>query len=422
MSLSMSLGRASLRRVLESKLRAEIAASRGGLRRGAEGSATLPLSGLPPSGLPASPWPESLRLFGEGPEAERLDCDSLERLWLAGAVNEMFHIHETGIEDYLVVRPSLGEWLDILEASWGARPERLTFTTSGSTGAPKRCTHLVTDLVEEVEALATLLPGRGRIVSTVPAHHIYGILFTAFLAEHLELPVWDAAAVGPGALAGALRCDDLLVSFPDRWRYLEQSIPRFPDGLIGTTSTAPCPAWLIDRLVQKGMAAVIEIYGSSETGGIGTRTRPDEPYTLLPYWAPVRPADGTAGAVRLARTSGREVTTMDHLDFCDARRFTVAGRADAAVQVGGLNVFPERIAERLRTHPAVTDAAVRLMRPDEGTRLKAFIVLAPGVPEEDVRPTIARWIEAEFAAVERPKALTFGSALPRTGMAKAGDW
>lgn len=414
----MRLSRETLKRILESKLRAEIAASRGG--RG--GSASAGFARLPPS-----PWPEGLRLFGDAPDGQGLECDSLERLWLAGAVNEMFHIHETGIEDYLVARPSLGEWLDILEASWGRNPERLTFTTSGSTGAPKRCTHPVADLVEEVEALAGLVPGRRRIVSTVPAHHIYGVLFTAFLAEHLDVAVWDATEAGPGALAAALRADDLLVSFPDRWRYLEQSIPRFPDGLIGTTSTAPCPAWLLERLVEKGLGAVIEIYGSSETGGIGTRARPHEPYTLLPFWTPVAGSHAGAGpqagaAVELVRRSGRRVAPMDRLVFCDDRRFTVEGRADAAVQVGGINVFPHRVAERLRGHPAVSDAAVRLMRPDEGTRLKAFIVLAPGFSQEEAGPSIAGWIEAELPTAERPKALAFGSALPRTDLGKASDW
>ena len=408
----MRLSRDALRRILESKLRAEIAASRGTSRSGSNQGAPL---------LP-SPWPESLRLFGVAPEGEQgLDCDSLERLGLAGAVNEMFHIHETGIEDYLLARPSLGDWLDILEASWGSNPERLTVTTSGSTGAPKRCTHLVADLAEEAQALANLVPGRWRIVSTVPAHHIYGLLFTAFLAEHLGVPVWDALEAGPGALP-AMREGDLLVSFPDRWRYLERSIPRFPEGVVGVTSTAPCPAWLVESLVEKGIEAVIEVYGSSETGGVGTRARPGEPYTLLPCWTRMGASDGALSCVDFVRASGRRASVMDRLRFCDERRFTIEGRADCAVQVGGLNVFPELVAQHLRRHPAVADAAVRLMQPHEGSRLKAFIVLVPGIFEDDASRSIPRWIDDEFVAVERPKALTFGSALPRCAMGKAVDW
>jgi long-chain acyl-CoA synthetase len=33
------------------------------------------------------------------------------------------------------------------------------------------------------------------------------------------------------------------------------------------------------------------------------------------------------------------------------------------VQVGGVNVFPERVRQVLLEHPLVVDAAVRLMRP-----------------------------------------------------------
>lgn len=78
----MVLMRSTLAQVLESKLRAEISGSR---RR--PGQAADP--------LPCSPWSEDVHLFGDS-SGDGLDCDSLERLWLAGAVNEMFHVHEIG--------------------------------------------------------------------------------------------------------------------------------------------------------------------------------------------------------------------------------------------------------------------------------------------------------------------------------------
>jgi long-chain acyl-CoA synthetase len=54
-----------------------------------------------------------------------------------------------------------------------------------------------------------------------------------------------------------------------------------------------------------------------------------------------------------------------------------AGRAEGAVQVGGVNVFPDVVGRVLTAHSGVAQAAVRLMRPEEGTRLKAFVVPQP---------------------------------------------
>jgi 4-coumarate--CoA ligase (photoactive yellow protein activation family) len=397
------LSRPALARILESKLRAELAAARG-------------RSGAPPPALPPAPWPEDMPLDEGG-----LGADSLERLWLAGAVNEMFHLHEAGLEESLLGSPLLGDWLDRAGEALRAAG-RVTFATSGSTGAPKRCAHALPDLLEEVEALAALLPGRGRVVSTVPAHHIYGFLFTALLPDRLGAPVAPAGT--------SLESGDLVVSFPERWLFLERSVERFPPDVTGTTSTAPCPAWLPEALAARGLAGLLEIYGSSETAGIGTRRWPDPAYTLLPHWRFAGPASGpdpdldqSPRPLELVRRSGARATTMDGLVPEGERRFTLGGRVDGAVQVGGVNVQPAAVGARLRDHPGVRDAAVRLMRPEEGSRLKAFVVPSdPAADREALRAALGAWIDAHLAAAERPRALSFGAELPRNPMGKPADW
>ena len=82
---------------------------------------------------------------------------------------------------------------------------------------------------------------------------------------------------------------------------------------------------------------------------------------------------------------------------------------------------PAAVAAGLREHPLVDDARVRLMRPDEGTRLKAFVVPAAEITDER-RAELERWLRTTFSAPERPTALTFGPALPRTAAGKDADW
>ena len=100
-------------------------------------------------------------------------------------------MHESGIEDYLLVRQTLGEWTHIAQTSLSRFSARLTFRTSGSTGVAKSCSHQLDALWQEVREIAPLLKGTRRIFSAVPRHHIYGFLFTMLLPAALGLDAGD---------------------------------------------------------------------------------------------------------------------------------------------------------------------------------------------------------------------------------------
>lgn len=135
------------------------------------------LAHLRPGGtVDPPPWPADLLLDEQG-----LGLDSLERLSVASALNEALHLHDSGVEDLLLVRRRFGEWVHLAGMGLDHAGQRMTFRTSGSHGAPKPCTHALALLEQEVDFLATLLDGRRRVFSAVPAHHIYGFLFTVLL-------------------------------------------------------------------------------------------------------------------------------------------------------------------------------------------------------------------------------------------------
>lgn len=401
------LSRRALSAVLQSLLAAELRVARG--RAGAD--LRLP-RGLPPA------WPESLPIGGAG--ADGLGCDSLEVLWLAAAVNEMFHLHEVGGEADLPGDATFGDWIDRVEAAWRAGVDTITLSTSGTTGQPKRFPHAGEALLTEAAYLARLFRDRRRVVSLVPAHHAYGILFAALLPDALGVPGVDATSLGASELARTLAPGDLVVTFPERWRWLERSLPGWPEDVAGVVSTAPCPPSLIAALHGRGLSAMTEVYGASETAGIAVRHWPDAAYTLMPHWDFAVPLDDDAPEIR--HRSGRCVGLPDRIQAREGRRFRLAGRRDGAVQVGGTNVHPDRVADRLRGRPGVRDAVVRLMRPDEGARLKAFVVPEAGADLAALRDALSDWIQAELPAAERPTAITFGPDLPTNPMGKRSDW
>jgi acyl-coenzyme A synthetase/AMP-(fatty) acid ligase len=199
------------------------------------------------------------------------------------------------------------------------------------------------------------------------------------------------------------------------------------------TATSPCPPDVLHNLItpRQGrerplLTAITEIYGSTETSGMGMRCDGGEWYELFACWESLIDVEGVRRIKRVNRDGpyGQPMPLPDIVVWHDARRFRPERRSDNAVQVGGVNVYPEKIAAIIRSHPLVRDCAVRLMRPEEGTRLKAFIV--PAMPVEQATDSFGKdfhsWLTASLETASRPKRITFGDKLPVTAVGKAADW
>ncbi len=390
-----------LQRVVADLLAAELAALRPGRQ------------------LQAPPWPAAFDLRRD------LGADSLELMGLASALETQLHLHGSA-DAPLLARTRLADWLAAARAGLDADGSALTFRTSGSSGAPKPCTHPLALLWQEVEALARLLPGRRRIVSLVPAHHIYGFLFTVLLPRRLGIDtICDLRDHAPAALAARLMPGDLVIGYPDVWRAVGQAAGPLAPDVVGVTSTAPCPPEVARAALATGLTRLVQIYGSSETAGVGWRDAPEGGYTLFPYWSREVQADLQAeGLVRQWPDGTRRPAALqDRLVWQDDGRFQPDGRIDQAVQVGGVNVFPGYVADVLRLHPAVLDASVRRMRPDEGQRLKAFVVVKEGAAADAaLQAALHAWLRERLTAPECPAAYSFGPRLPRGASGKLADW
>lgn len=355
--------------------------------------------------LPGSrDWADETPIGEEG-----LGLDSLERLGALGALAEVF-----GLDDAtLPTQPArcVGDWVDWVIDGHPPSGRRITIRTSGSTGPSVTCTHALSDLVDEARYFSQRLTDRRRVVALVPAHHLYGLIWTALLPDILGI------SVVTGAIGTALDLTpgDLVVAVPDQWQALRMLIRQFPSDIVGVSSAAPLQRPLADALRAAGLAGLFDIYGSSETGGIAIREHPATTYDLLPRWCLSPSGDDW----ELTDKHGGRYALPDHIERTGERRIRPVGRRDGVVQVGGHNVRPTHVAETLRRIDGVADAAVRL---HENGRLKAFIV-----PEDDRDPTeLAKVIEDSMAASlsvpERPRSLRFGPALPRNAMGKLADW
>ncbi len=370
----------------------------------------------------ASAWPDTATV---DEEAGGLGVDSLARLAIVERVNQFFGLHETGAEDYLLVRRSLGEWAEIVAASF--RPPlrdawtAVTFQSSGSTGAPKAITHAMAALDEEVAVWAGLFSSARRILACAPPHHIYGFLFTVMLPERLGAELVDARAWPPSAVARRAAAGDVIVATPFVWAHMLSGGARFASGVEGVSSGAPTPPELAAAVRDAGLAQLTEVYGSSETAGVGWRCDPQAPFTLMEYWR----RDGTDGLIRSRPDSECATPTPDHLAWEGDRHFRPLKRRDGAVQIGGVNVFPDQVRAVLCDHPDVTAAAVRVDEAGRGAgraRLKAFVVWRDGASPDDAAASLDAHCAARLPAPARPASYRFGSALPVNAMGKPCDW
>lgn len=368
--------------------------------------------------LPAPPWPGTLDLTRD------LGVDSLERHALASTLATALHMDHAGLDQQLLTLPTLADWAACARRSLAISDQQYTFRTSGSSGLPKLCTHRAQWLWQEAHHLASLLPQPKRILYAVPAHHIYGFLFTLLLPQTLGLRrvlLADVRATLPARLPELAEEGDLVIAYPDYWAACAASTRPFPPGVNGVTSTAPCADHVAWQLESAGLASLLQVYGSSETAGVGWRGAAAAAYTLFPYWRAGTPDQGDL--VRTLPGGGEHVcASPDRLEWRDARRFMPAGRVDEAVQVGGVNVHPAQIAALLKRHPGVRDAAVRLMRADEGRRLKAFVLPRAGADGAALKLALARWVREQLAPAECPVSFTLGSQLPTNSQGKLADW
>lgn len=364
------------------------------------------LSQHPDAFPPLPPWPEDFDF------ADQLGADSLDRLSAATALSAQLRLDRAGLADVLLARRHLAGWVDVAEASLARASETLQFRSSGSQGAPVWREHRLARFAAEIEAFLPVFgAGIERIIALVPAHHIYGFLFTVLLPARLGIPVLDLRAASPGSVAAQIGAGDVIVGHPLWWRSFAAAGGACAPAL-GLVSTAPCPPETAEAVRGTGLARLIEIYGSTETAGIGWRSAGAGAFTLLDTWQPG--PDGT-----LLDDHGAAVTPPDWLDWQAARRFTVRGRKDGQVQIAGVNVDLAEVRACLMGVPGVADVALRLA---ETGRLKAFIVPTPGADETLLRQALEAVAKARLAAPARPASWTFGPHLPISETGKPADW
>jgi acyl-coenzyme A synthetase/AMP-(fatty) acid ligase len=307
----------------------------------------------------------------------------------------------------------------------------LEFFTSGSTGTAKRIVKPLAMLDREIATLDVLwgtTTGRRPALATVPFRHIFGLTFHLLwplatgrpFASHVD-DLWEKLLARDVA-------DAVLVTSPAHLTRLS-GIDPLPQGRRPArvfTAGAPLrPAQAREAASVLGVLPT-EIFGSTETGAIATRTQHsgDEAWTPLPG-IQVRTDD--AGCMIVQSPFGPEgppFVSADRIEMTPDGGFHFLGRADRIAKIEGKRVSLARLEQELAALPCVGDAAVVVLG-GSPERLAAAVALnGDGRARLDTLGAfrfsreLRRQLSQVFEPAWLPKSWRFVNELPHGVMGK----
>jgi acyl-CoA synthetase (AMP-forming)/AMP-acid ligase II len=263
----------------------------------------------------------------------------------------------------------------------------LVVYTSGSTGAPTPIRKRFAQLTSELAALETEFGARvgdAAVLSTVSHQHIYGLLFRVLWPLAAGRPVHALRHEFPETLAPALAAGPcLLLASPAH-------LKRLPEHLDWQGAAAQLRAVfssggmleLDASLHARSLLgqAPIEVYGSSETGGVAWRQRSEgADGDAHEDWTPFPGVEWCADADGLLQVHSSPAGGWQHLaDRVEGKsggRFVLRGRADRIVKIEEKRVSLDAMEAALCASGLVGDARVLACLEDAARQsLAAFVV------------------------------------------------
>jgi len=264
---------------------------------------------------------------------------------------------------------------------------RMRLYTSGSQGRPEAIDKGLYQLASEVQALEEafgrrLEDGAPTIWATVSHQHIYGLLF---------LVLWPLAAGRPFGLRRLLYPEDMAASLgaqasilvstpahlkrlaePPDWRQSRQQLRAV------FSSGGPLPFEVAQSAAVILGHTPIEVFGSSETGGIAWRQSTTADQAWQPFSDLNWRLDGECLAVQSPRLPDDAWwVTSDRAAPAGGGSFRLLGRVDRIAKIEEKRVSLSAVEQQLLKTPWVQEAKALVVDTPVGARVGAAVVLTP---------------------------------------------
>jgi acyl-coenzyme A synthetase/AMP-(fatty) acid ligase len=324
------------------------------------------------------------------------------------------------------VRPERGTWMS--RRSDGARDINSNFFqlfTGGSTGKPKVWQKTPMNLFAEAayQAERYSYAATDLVAATVPPYHIYGLLYSVMAPFLASASVLAGMYVFPHEIVSVLGSNPvtILVSMPVHYRVLNGAGINAPHLRLAFSSTGPLDPGDALAFYRKTGVGPEEGYGSTETGGVACRSTATgrdllEPFEFLewkinhdrlcvksPFISPDVPVDEHGFFM-----------TGDRVALVGKNRFTLLGREDGVVKVGGKRVDLNDVQDKIKRIAEIRDAFLFSMQGRKGRGADIVAVIEADLDEIEVRQILSRVLE-QYA---QPRRIRIVNKMPSTSAGK----
>lgn len=306
---------------------------------------------------------------------------------------------------------------------------QLYFYTSGSTGEPKKIPRTLKQLLNEVQGLSQSFSfdEHAIAIATVSHQHIYGLLFKLLLPLATGRSFYVPQMAFPEDVVQAqkqlekLELSNYLISSPallKRWTtdvVLQQCQMVFSSG--GKLESGVRP--LLNR-------PIIEVLGSSETGGIAHRAQDEDAWTAFSNVA-IRIEDQQLMVKSNHAYEDDWITTGDGAAWSDAtcQTFKLMGRTDRIIKLEEKRLSLDAIEQSIQALDAVQQCHVLVLEHEHRQILGCIVVLKEH-PREQLQQLgksafvghLKQQLKDSLETIAIPRQWRFLSQLPQNSQSK----
>jgi acyl-coenzyme A synthetase/AMP-(fatty) acid ligase len=301
----------------------------------------------------------------------------------------------------------------------------LCLFTGGSTGKPRVWSKSSRNLFAEAIYLKEKfsLSDQDIFVATVPPYHIYGLLFSVLVPFVAHARVLPDIYTFPQEIISITKKHkaSVLVSVPIHYRALKVDNLSLPSLKVAFSSSGALDRSDGLHFYKKTGLGITEIYGSTETGGIASRSISEQTDSWKPFDVVSWKLTGSRLSVKSDFTSPEMERDPD--GFCPTgdeasedkeNRFVLLGRADGIVKVAGKRVDLLDIQNKIKTLPTVSDAVVVAFPTNKGRESVIAAAVACDLTETHLKKLLMDMLEP-YAV---PRRIEIVSSIARTATGK----
>lgn len=301
----------------------------------------------------------------------------------------------------------------------------LRLFTGGSTGEPRIWSKTIKNLFSEAiyHSKKYNVSQDDRFVATVSPYHIYGLLFSVLIPLVSSAQVLDNICTFPNEIVSSIEkhAATVLVSVPMHYRGLYGHKIPCSSLRMAFSSAGVLAERDGDNFFKQNGIGVVEVYGSTETGGIASRCRAKGETGFIPFdnidWKitdEILHIRSEFVSPEIKKYPDGFIKAGDRATLCSDKGFLLLGRSDTIIKVGGKRVDLEEIRDKLKTITGVRDAFV-ISLPVSNGRENAIAAVVEGVPDKrHFKQSLTDLLE--LYAI--PRNIKFVGAIPSTPSGK----